>query len=186
MATANPGRPAPPPRSQEPSFAEIFRAHTPFLWRTLIGVGVPERDAEDLCQEVMLIAYRRLPEFDGQSLRAWLWGICVRVASDYRRSARVRREIAVLPPDPGLAADRAIDIEARELEARLQRALASLDYDKRVVFVLFEIEELTLREIAQALDTPLQTIYSRLNAARQHVRAAFDARVTEGGPRGAR
>src|SRR5688572_22151749 len=74
------------------SFAEIFETHVPFLWRAAVGLGVPESEADDVCQEVMLVVHRRLVEFDGRALKSWLYGICLRVASDYRKKARVRRE----------------------------------------------------------------------------------------------
>lgn len=173
-----------PLRPEVPPFAEIFRAHMPFLWRTSLALGVPAADAEDVCQEVMLVVNRRLPEFDGRSLKSWLYGICLRVASDYRRSARVRRERATdqLPDEP-LPATQPEELEARRAEARLRQALDSLDYDRREVFVLFEIEQLTLREIAEATGAPLQTVYSRLQAARAHVRAYCRIMTTEELPR---
>jgi RNA polymerase sigma-70 factor (ECF subfamily) len=162
-------------RSPKPSFAEIFRDYMPFLWRAALALGVPPGDAEDVCQEVMLVVNRRLDEFDGRALKSWLYGICVRVVSDYRRSARVRRErVTESPPDSAREAVMPAELDARRAEERLHRALDELDQDKRVAFVLFEIEELTLREIAEATDSPLQTVYSRLQAARAHVRRAFD------------
>ncbi|HEY3496861.1 MAG TPA: sigma-70 family RNA polymerase sigma factor [Polyangiaceae bacterium] len=162
------------PRFPDPSFTEIFRTYAPFLWRALVGLGVPEAEADDLCQEVMLIVHRKLPGFDGRALRSWLYKICLRVASDYRRSARVRRERPTdLMPEGALAPTQADEFEGRRVEQRLLRVLSELDTDKRAVFVLFEIEELTLREIADVTDAPLQTVYSRLQAARASVRAAF-------------
>jgi RNA polymerase sigma-70 factor (ECF subfamily) len=145
-----------------------------FLWRATLALGVPAADAEDLCQEVMLIVHRRLRDFDGQSLRAWIYGICLRVASDYRRSARVRREKATdALPERVLEPTQPDEVDARRAEEKLRRALDGLDDDKRAVFVLFEIEELTLREISEAVGAPLQTVYSRLQAARAHVKSVF-------------
>lgn len=158
------------------SFSEIFQAEVRFLWRALRSLGIPEADIDDLCQDVMIVVHRRLHEFKGQSLRGWLFGICVRVASDYRRSARVRRRSREPVPEQVVQAVAESDAEAKKLEARLLSALDDLDYDRRVVFVLYELEELTLREISEALSTPLQTVYSRLNSAREHVRRAFAVR----------
>jgi len=164
------------------SFAEVFRDHAPFLWRAAVGLGVPESDADDLCQEVMLVVHRKLPTFDGRALRSWLYGICLRVCSDYRRSARVRRERPTDQlPDAPVPPTQPEDVDARRAELRLQRTLDELDDDKRAVFVLFEIEQLTLKEIAEATETPLQTVYSRLQAARAHVREAFHAPGLAGG-----
>jgi RNA polymerase sigma-70 factor (ECF subfamily) len=119
-----------------------------------------------------------LPEFDGRALRSWLYSICLRVASEYRRSARVRREVSVdqVPeaPAPAVQDDTVI---TRELSARLLAALDRLDQEKREAFVLYEIQELTLREVAEALGCPLQTAYSRLQAARAVVRQNFERRT---------
>jgi RNA polymerase sigma-70 factor (ECF subfamily) len=162
-----------PAEGTSPSFPEIFRSYAPYLFRALIGLGVPASDADDMCPEVMLVVHKRLPEFDGRALKSWLYGICLRVASDYRRRA-VRREIPVgtYPEQLAEAAD-AQTTEARLLEQRLLRVLDRLDEEKRAAFVLYEIEELTIREIAESMGCHLQTAYSRLKAARTEVRSAF-------------
>jgi RNA polymerase sigma-70 factor (ECF subfamily) len=158
------------------SFTEIFREHARYLWRALLGLGVRPGDVDDVCQEVFLVVHRRLPEFDGRALRSWLYAICLRVASEYRRSARVRLEVSVdqLPeshaPAPQLEA-----VFTGELCTRLLASLERLDEDKREAFVLYEIEQLPLREVAEALGCPLQTAYSRLQAARAVVRENFEA-----------
>jgi RNA polymerase sigma-70 factor (ECF subfamily) len=161
-------------------FPEIFQQHARFLWRTLVNLGVPSHEAQDLCQEVMLTVHRRLPDFDGRSLRGWLYGICVRTASDYRRSARVRREVPHRElPDSGLDAEQPEQLErSRQLE-RVLGALSRLSEDKRAAFVLYEVEELTLAEISEALGVPLQTVYSRIKSAREALRSEL---VTEASP----
>src|SRR4051812_1143348 len=74
--------------------AEVFREHAPFVWRALRRLGVREADVEDACQEVFVVVHRRLADFEGRSsVRTWVYGICVRVASDWRKRAHVRREI---------------------------------------------------------------------------------------------
>lgn len=163
-----------------PTFTELFRNHAPYIWRALVSLGVSPADADDLCQEVMLVVHRRLPDFDGVSIRGWLYGICLRVSSDYRRRARRRREVATeVLPDTPLAATQAEEVDARRAEARLLAVLDSLDEDKRAAFVLFEVEGLTLREISEAMGCPLQTAYSRLQVARTRVREAFGVDATE-------
>lgn len=160
--------------AKAPSLAEIFEQHTPFLWRALLNLGVPAADAQDQCQEIMITVHRRLGSFDGASLRGWLYGICVRVASDYRRSARVRREILTdTLPDAADSADLGESLDRERNTRRLMSALEALDEPKRVAFVLFEIEELTLAEVAEAVGAPLQTVYSRIKAAREQMRRTF-------------
>jgi RNA polymerase sigma-70 factor (ECF subfamily) len=170
------------PLSLPPSFPEIFQQQAQFLWRTLMNLGVPRHDAQDLCQEVMLTVHRRLPDFDGRSLRGWLYGICARMASDYRRSARVRREVPTerLPEEAEDAAQVETVHRSRELRRTLE-ALDGLDEGKRVAFILYEVEELTLAEVSEALDVPLQTVYSRIKAARDALRAQLQSPVAPKG-----
>lgn len=158
--------------------AAVFREHAPYVLRALRYLGVPPADLDDAAQEVFLVVLRRLEEFEGRAqLRTWIHRICWRVAQAQRRKNRRTRQRFTAEdegrhiPDPKADGDRA-RYDARQL---LVPALDQLDETKRAVFVLYEIEGLTMPEIAQALDCPLQTAYSRLYAAREavarHVRA---------------
>jgi len=158
-----------------PTFKEVFDAHAPYVWRTLRRLGVHDADAKDVCQEVFVVVHRRLPDFDGRSsVKTWVCGITIRVASQYRRRARHRHEELAgdLPEIAGPAAQES-ELRKSELLERLDAVLDQLDEHKRAVFVLYELEELTMSEIAQMLGCPLQTAYSRLHAARALVRKAF-------------
>jgi len=159
------------------SFAAIFRDHAPYLWRALLSLGVRHSDVDDVCQEVWLVVHRRLREFDGRAPRSWLYAIGLRVASEYRRSARIRRELVMseLPESSQLPGQHAA-LAARQDWLALLRVLDELDEHKRDAFVLYEIEELSLREVAEIVGCPLQTAYSRVNAARSHVQARFAAK----------
>lgn len=157
-------------------FRALYEAHVSFVFRNLRRLGA--LDAEDATQEVFTIAYRRLPEFEdrGVGVRAWLFQIALRVASDARRRRRRHPEDA----DGGAVIERtsvepeqAAQLAQKERLALLDRALARLDLDKRAVVVLHEIEEMTAPEIANALAIPLNTVYSRLRAARQALEAAL-------------
>lgn len=157
------------------SFAELFREHAPHAGRALRNLGVSEADLPDALQEAFLVVHKKLPEFRGEStVRTWIYGICLRVAAAHRRKPHRRREV---PLDE--AGDQASgrtphdDVERRQALVRLDDVLDTLDDDKRAAFVLYEIEELTLAEIAVAVDAPLATVYSRLRAARKTVEAAF-------------
>lgn len=166
-----------------PSLAEVFREYAPFAWRALRRLGIPEADVEDVCQEVFVVVHRKLPEFEGRSsMKTWLYGICARTASDYRRSGRVRREIVTdSPPDASHEAPQHEVVALRQARAALDRILDQLDDDKRAVFVLYEIEELAMAEVAEALSCPLQTAYSRLHAARKLVASAVERSQQDGG-----
>ena len=177
------------PPAGVPSLAEIFREHAPFVWRGLRRLGIPESDVDDVCQEVFVVVHRKLGDFEGRSsLRTWIYGICARTASDYRRSGRVRREVVTdAPPETAHEGGQHDAVALRQARATLDRILDELDDDKRSVFVLYEIEELTMAEVADAVGCPLQTAYSRLHAARKVVeagvaRAQSNASANAGAP----
>ncbi|RLB57110.1 MAG: RNA polymerase subunit sigma [Deltaproteobacteria bacterium] len=165
--------------TQAHDLGTVFRDHAPYVWRVLRKLGVPEAEVEDLCQEVFVVVHRKLPEFEGRSaLTTWLYGICVRTASDHRRRARVRKEVVTdRVPEGRESAPQAKDLARRQARALLDSALETLDEDKRAVFVLFEIEDLTMNEVAESIGCPLQTAYSRLYAARDVVQRHFERSV---------
>ena len=171
-----------PSAAQPNDLRGIFDAYAPFVWRTLRHLGVSDSDLDDVCQDVFVAVHKRLASFEGRSsLRTWIYGICLRVASDRRRLAHVRRELPVAEVSQEAMAPTQFDdyarSEARELLASL---LEVLDADKRAVFVLYEIEELSMKEVAEVVGCPLQTAYSRLHAARKLIlEAAARARVKE-------
>jgi RNA polymerase sigma-70 factor, ECF subfamily len=156
---------------------EVFDEHARYIWRTFRHLGMPEADVPDLCQEVFVVVHRKLSDFEGRSsLKTWLYGICVRVASDHRRRAHVRNERAQADPAEHLAAAGELRPDARaETRAELQALLDTLDEDKRTVLVLYELEGLTMKEVADVVGCPLQTAYSRLHAARERVLEALTA-----------
>jgi len=150
---------------------ELFDEYARFIWRTVRHLGVRDSDIEDVCQEVFITIHRRLGDFEGRSsIRTWVYGICMRVASDHRRRAHVRREFPTekLPPTTA-AADQDETYARKQARERLGALLSQLDDDKRAVFTLYEIEELPMKDIARIVGCPLQTAYSRLHAARQRL-----------------
>ena len=153
------------------TFDGLFAMHTAFVWRSLLHFGVAEADLEDQIQEVFLVAYRRLAECDGEHPRAWLYAIARRCAAAYRRRSHRRHEhqFETLPEsaDPH-------DPTARAEVELLRRVFESLDEDKRAVFLLYEVEEMSMREVAEAVECPLQTAYTRLHAARRALARALE------------
>jgi RNA polymerase sigma-70 factor (ECF subfamily) len=155
-----------------PAFAHLFTEHAPYVGRTLRYLGVPDSDVEDACQEVFIVVHRRLAEIDRpEGVRSWIRRICVHVAQNARRSVRRRRDDSELPADLSADATQQDSAERAQLRSRLLRALDALSDDQRTVFVLYEIEQLTMNEVADAVGCPVQTAYSRLHAARDRVRA---------------
>jgi len=157
-----------------PTFAEIYESSFSFVLRTTVRLGTPPASVDDLVQEIFMIAYRRQNEFEGRSsLKTWLYGIVFNVVRAHRRDLRARHPQALegdAPADPDLLADGGPgpDERAARREAGLflERFLDDLDDDRRAVFVLAEVEQLSAPEIAAVVDAPLNTVYSRLRLAR--------------------
>jgi len=151
----------------------IYREHFEFVWRSLRRLGAPEHALDDATQDVFLVAARRLDEFEGRStVRTWLFGIAMRVVRTQRRTSwRHQRKVEALaaasPDSP-----RGDPMAQRDAQRLLLSLLDQLDDDKRAVYVLAELEGMTAVEIAEGLGANVNTIYTRLRAARQQLRAA--------------
>ena len=159
-------------RTATPEFRALFDQHLEFVWRWLGHMGVREADVLDLAQKVFLTAYLKLGEFEGPShMKSWLFAICRRVASDYRRTARFRREIATEAEAFDLYIDTHEDAqksaESRERRQQADAILNRLPEAQRLVFVLFELEEMNGQDIAQLVGVSVGTVRSRLRLARQ-------------------
>jgi RNA polymerase sigma-70 factor (ECF subfamily) len=177
--------PAPEPnQARVPSFDEIYDQYFDFAWANLRRLGIPAAHLEDAVQELFIVVHRRISEFAGRStLKTWLAGIAWRIASEFRRHES-RKGGAEPLPDTLVAPGRdplGAAVHAESLR-RLDALLGELDEDKRVVFVLAELEQMSVPEIAQALDVNVNTVYSRLRAARM----IFDEvlRLSKKGARG--
>ena len=172
---------APPehaPAVAGPNFAAVYEAHFRYVWRCLRSLGVREPALDDAMQDVFLVVQRRLVEFDGQvELRTWLYAIALRVARKYWTRAhkdQTRTEPSETLAESALPVTDGEHVAERNERLSLARsALAALDDDKRVVFVLARVEQMSAPEIAAILSVPLNTVYSRLRAARE----AFEAEV---------
>jgi RNA polymerase sigma-70 factor (ECF subfamily) len=158
-----------------PSFERIFADYAPLVWRALRRLGVAEADVEDVCQQVFITIDRRLGSFEGRSaLSTWIYGICVHTASHHRRRQRRRREeLMAAPPEVATDPPQVVELERRHRFAVVDEVLDGLDEDKRAVFALYEIEELPMKEVAEAVGCPLQTAYARLYAARRQFEASL-------------
>ena len=169
-----------------PGFREIYDEHFRFVWRSLHRLGVRDADVPDVVQDVFVVVHKKLGEFEGKSkMTTWLFGICMRVASDHRRSAAVRREVptesSALESTPDRAGDAAAESEKRQEREILYRLLDELPEDQRAVFVLFEIEGLSGDEIAELVGAPVGTVRSRLRLAREGFRRSL-ARINAKAP----
>lgn len=150
----------------------IVTEHAPFVWRVLRHLGVPDSQLDDLSQEVFMVLVERPNAFQGRSsMRTFLYGVCRNLSRSARRAPReaLMEEL----PDHGAPASQEHSLARKENEARLTEVLSELSEEQRMIFVLYEIEEVSMEEIALALNAPSRTCYSRLEAARKQVEARF-------------
>ncbi len=155
-----------------PEFRAIYDAHFDLVWCSLRRLGVREADAFDASQKVFLIVHAKISEFEGRAqLSTWLFGICRRVASDYRRSAVVRREVLTdvthMDRYDTASHDSSTQAETQHRAETAEALLDKLPEPQRVVFVMFELEELSGEAIGKQLGISVGTVRSRLRLARE-------------------
>ncbi len=150
----------------------LVAAHFGFIWRLIRRHGLPAPDADDVAQQVFVVATERFDDIAPGRERSFLFGTALRAIATRRRAgARERPDDAVDPRDPVPAADELTS--QKRLREMLDAILDKMDDDARVVLVLVEIEGLTAPEVSELLEVPAGTVASRLRRAR----AAFDAEV---------
>jgi RNA polymerase sigma-70 factor (ECF subfamily) len=160
-------------------FGTLYAEHFQFVWRCLRGLGVASAQLEDAAQDVFVVVHQRLHSFEhAAALRSWIFGIVRRIAYRYRRTAQRKpsggsqdEEAPTSEPGPQ---ERIQDVEAARF---VDGFVSGLDDRKREVFVLGVLEGLTVPEIAEALEVPLNTAYTRLRRARAEFRKALAERL---------
>lgn len=166
----------PPEASVHLDLDEIYREHFAFVWRSAKRLGVRDASLDDVVQEVFVIVHRRLGDFEGRSaIRTWLFGITLRVARDHKRSTARKTPDGTVDPDtlqttsPGPGET----MEKAEAVRLLYTILDELDDERREVFVMAELEQMAMPDVAGTLGINVNTAYGRLRAARQTFEAAL-------------
>jgi RNA polymerase sigma-70 factor (ECF subfamily) len=165
-----------------PDLNSLYDSHFAFVWRNLQRLGVPQQRLEDAAQEVFLVAHRRWHSFDiGRSTaQTWLFGIVLHVANNERRAGR-RRNARMAPASehefwesvPSTAADPGELLAKREAVRLLEQTLDSLSEQGRAIFVMVDIESMSVPQAAEALNVNLNTAYGRLRTARAEFQGAL-------------
>jgi RNA polymerase sigma-70 factor (ECF subfamily) len=160
-----------------PDFRRVFESEFGYVCRALRRLGVREADLQDVAQELFVTVHTQLPRYDrDRPIRPWLFSFALRYAANYRRLARNQGHVS--EAHAPLARSDDPNVEAREL---VLRGLALLDFDRRTVLVMHDLEGFDAPEIASQLGIPLNTVYSRLRVARTELRAALDSLESDGG-----
>jgi RNA polymerase sigma-70 factor, ECF subfamily len=162
-----------------PSFDEVYEAHFAFVWRVLRTFGVPDTALEDAAQDVFVVVHRRLPEFEGRAaVTTWLFAISRRIACTHRRKlGRDSRSEPIADDDFAAPNDTFAALSRAQAAATVLAILDTMDDEKRAVFALVELEQLSVPEVAKLLDLNLNTTYSRLRIARQVFETRVRARI---------
>jgi RNA polymerase sigma-70 factor (ECF subfamily) len=171
-----------PAQDSSLAFSQVFRSHAPYILGLVRRLGVRACDVEDVAQEVFLAVHAGLPNFQGRSkLKTWLCSICFHKVEDYRRQIARRREIITADEPTGVIDETPQDGIARKQRVLvLEAILARLPDAQRQVFVLYELEELPMCDVARILGCPLFTAYGRLRTARHEVRTLFERALKRG------
>ena len=144
--------------------------HFDFIWRLLRRFGVPESGADDAAQQVFLTATKRLSQIAAGSEQSYLFGIALRVAADERKKRQRRKEASIGDEADHASVGPSPDelLEQRRARELMDRVLESMPTPLRSVLVLYEMEEMTMAEIATMLGIPPGSVASRLRRAREH------------------
>jgi len=161
-------------RKSDAEFKAMYETHSRLVRCALTRLGVREADVKDMAQKVFLVAFLKLPEFEGRSqLSTWLWAICRRVAIAYRRSGAMRLEVATDPLEIEISCEQRSLLHGdppSSHEVAIEHMLSKLSESQRLVFRLSEVDELDGAQIAALLNISLGTVRSRLRYARQRIR----------------
>jgi RNA polymerase sigma-70 factor, ECF subfamily len=159
------------------AWRELHRRYYPIAAAFLRKLGVRERDVEDATQEVFLQVHKYLPRFRREAeLSTWLYRICITEARHARRRARVSEALlgllSIVPAEKLVSAPSFSENAARR---KVDQALSALPAGERAAFVLYEMEGVPGKQIAQILNCPEATVWRRLHYARDTFRRALGA-----------
>jgi RNA polymerase sigma-70 factor (ECF subfamily) len=169
--------------SEIPAFEQIYERYFDFVWSSARRLGASDAAMDDVVQEIFIVIHAKVRTLQKpESLRSWIYGIVRRTVSDHHRARRAREASGVglvvhyeldqlLPRTP-------LDLTEQNAQVRLLWSLLEeLEHSKREVFILVELEQMTVPEVAEALEIPLNTAYSRLRVARQAFEASLARRA---------
>ena len=162
----------------------LVEEHYDFIWRLLSRLNVATAEVDDAAQQVFMVLVSR----DGLTIkvgseRAFLYGVALRVAKEFRR--KTLSQLNHIVPDPEALVDRSLDVEAMAERSRarqkLDRILDQMPDSLKEAFILFELEDMSVPQIAELLAIPTGTVASRLRRARAQFQKAVAELREQGG-----
>ena len=161
-----------------PAFEELYRQHSTRLFNLAWRMCGTRADAEDLLQEIFLLAYRKLPEFRGDStVGTWLYRLAMNRCLDHLKSRQTRANGATTTLDEEVMAGRRPTGDGGIKRLDLERAIARLPEGARAAFILHDVEGFQHGEIASILGISEGTSKSQVHKARLKLRAHLTAAV---------
>lgn len=164
---------APERAASQARLSVLVRENYDFIWRLVRRFGVASDAADDATQEVFMVATRRIDHIKVGSERSFLFGTALRVVSDRRRMMLRKREVSEdAAPELAGSADQSPEELTDQHRRRqlLDRVLDEMPGDLRTVFVLYEMEGMSTKEISELAEIPMGTTASRLRRAREEFR----------------
>jgi len=152
----------------------IVREHYAVVWRFLRRLGFEPHVVDDAVQDLFLLVLRRLDDVLPGRERAFLFAAAIRIATKMAGKGAREKPVEHVPAPPTPvegATTPEVLLEEERARRLLMRLLMELEERQRVVFVMYEVEEMTVPEIAEVLEVPVGTVNSRLRAAREDFRA---------------
>lgn len=154
--------------SLAPPLDELYRDHFDYVFRVARRLGGPLVEAEDVVQEVFIVAGRKLATFDGTSrVTTWLFGITQNVVKNFHRRARLRALWERHDEDADAPAQLPSTPQVLDAYRIAYAILDKMSRPKREAFILSELEELSCAEIAELVGAKVETVWSRLHYARK-------------------
>jgi RNA polymerase sigma-70 factor, ECF subfamily len=168
------------PQQLVPTFERLYDERFGDVERWVRALGARPSDIADVVQEVFVVAYRRLPDFEHENVAGWLYQITRRKVRDYRRLSWVKhlftaRTASGFNHSVAPGADPSNQLESRQRTELLERILAALPDEQRAAFVLFEIEGYSGAAIAELQQVPVNTVWGRIYKARQKLQSQLHA-----------
>lgn len=158
-----------------PDARTLYQTEFKFVWRAVQRLGAADGDVEDRVHDVFAIAVKRWDTFDAsRSLKLWLYGIAYRVMLDFHRKLGNHEEPVDRITSPAEAGDPEESAVRAQGLSLARQIINSIEFDRRTVLVMHDLEEIPVPEIAEALEIPVNTAYSRLRLARRE----FNEKVT--------
>jgi RNA polymerase sigma-70 factor (ECF subfamily) len=143
--------------------------HYDFIWRLLRRLGLDAVDADDAAQQVFLVALGpRDAAIKAGSERSFLFGVALRVCQEFRRKYAKQVKHEPLSLELISHGEQPDEVTARhQARAHLQQILDAMPEDVRIVFILFELEDMTAPQISELVSAPVGTVTSRLRRGRE-------------------